>query len=492
MEDLTTEERKHALDDYDAKILDLVRKTQVVTSKRNALVPACFLLPELLLTIFVHVVEDWFYASHLVIGEPRDGITDGYFPPRGLDWRPSVLHVCRRWREVATSTSLLWQYVILDELEPLLYESLEKTNSLPKWARTHTYSFQLNDQEVLARIQVRQIQHLSLLRNSFASLEILQLDLYSVHAVKTLLQIEETFPLIKDFNLKLIYGSYFSSEELEEYHEVITRLPLFILQMPNVRLLWLTVPWTIELASLPSHVSSVWLDAGLRKWLTGSLPPASILSPVLWNNLERLRHLTIGRNYIGIASETTQLALPCLQRLHILDGGAEELVAFLDVVSTPHSTFVQLDDVTIGHAGHLPALKRTIKRLTAPSDDQLTSKIEWNLSGPPEFRSNIMNLSRGRELSDPSSLPFSGFSISFRYSNGLEVSEILGALLHEDLRFALLSFDLEGADLEVTNSVLGVTRSISDALNGPSDLAVETFFGLNGPQKQSWEIHRPP
>ncbi|KAH8831574.1 hypothetical protein DL96DRAFT_1778570 [Flagelloscypha sp. PMI_526] len=470
MDELTAEERKRALDDYDAEILDLVRKTQTARTSRNVLVPACSLLPELLLTVFLHVVEDWFYASHFMVGEPRYGLMSGHFPPMRLDWRPSILHVCHRWREVAASTCLLWQYIVLDELEPLLYESLEKTNSLPKWVRTHTYSFQLNNQ-VLASVQMRQMRHLALLQNAFASLELLRLDLYSMPAVEALLQITETFPVIESFDLSMAQGSYFSPEQVEEHRDVINRLPSFILQMPNIRYLWLSVPWTIELASLPPRLSSISVDIGLRMWGMELLPPPFVVPLALWNSLERLKWLMIGRNYIGVASETTKLAFPFLQRLCIREASAHEVVAFLDVVSAPTQIFIELENVIIGHADHLAALKGTVKRLTAPlPNDQLSSRIKWELYGPPAFRSSRATLHRGIELSNLSSRPSSGFTISFLYSKGVEATELVDALRHPDLCHAFIKVGLQGTDPEVTNSALGITRSISDALKGPSDL----------------------
>ncbi|KAJ3555151.1 hypothetical protein NM688_g2732 [Phlebia brevispora] len=86
-------------DDIDRELIRLSEASRRLRRERNALTPTCRLPPEVLAMIFVWVVDVQ------PLGEPHD-----FTVPRIKHWYP-LLHVCRRWRDVALECPVLWNRV---------------------------------------------------------------------------------------------------------------------------------------------------------------------------------------------------------------------------------------------------------------------------------------------------------------------------------------------------------------------------------------------
>lgn len=141
-----------AFDAIDRELSTLSQITYRLRRERNALTPACRLPPEVLSMILVWVTD----AEPLA--EPVD-----FTAPRIKDWYP-ILHVCKRWREVALECAILWNRI--DATSPLWTQEmlrLSKKASLSLKAEGYSTHSRIMDtcKSVLAHSDRLSTLHLS-------------------------------------------------------------------------------------------------------------------------------------------------------------------------------------------------------------------------------------------------------------------------------------------------------------------------------------------
>ncbi|TCD62754.1 hypothetical protein EIP91_006452, partial [Steccherinum ochraceum] len=105
----------------DDEILTQRRTTSKLSRRRNTLLPACRLPPEILALIF----QLYITSVHGALSRT----TEAQAP---FEWIAGVTHTCQYWREVALSTPMLWTFVTVAHCRPELIEAfVQRSKAAP-------------------------------------------------------------------------------------------------------------------------------------------------------------------------------------------------------------------------------------------------------------------------------------------------------------------------------------------------------------------------
>ncbi|KAH8827367.1 hypothetical protein DL96DRAFT_1247545 [Flagelloscypha sp. PMI_526] len=328
--------------------------TLVACRLRNALTPACSLPPEILTTIFSYVIRRWFNSLTFRIH------TEEWSQNKAQDWRPLVLHVCQRWRDVATSCSSLWRHINLDGPTLLFEDSIIKSRSQGLTVRTCNSWLGADPSPTVSS---RVLENMTQITNVLARVVHLDLFLTSLEVLAPLVESDSMLSSLRTFKLNMFLERIREDEQQRALY-ILIGFHLLIDRMDCLHLLHLDIPWTLPLSSLPSSLHSLSLLEG-----TSGIPPMTVPDSV-WSTLRHLNHLHLAPEYLSMRDEagTMDLTFTQLESLEISDPSAENLISFMKMVHLPDRTTVCISPFPVlpSDAETLEALRSVVHPLIEP------------------------------------------------------------------------------------------------------------------------------
>ncbi|KAH8827368.1 hypothetical protein DL96DRAFT_1816363 [Flagelloscypha sp. PMI_526] len=420
-----------SLEAYDHNIHQLLCKSQAMKVRRNALLPACSVPPEILTNIFLYVVKEWFSSHEHCREEDLDS----------CDWRPLILHVCYRWREVAFPCVRLWRYIILDDHKQLVEESMKCCYYEPAALRSF-FSPDRSENEV---------SHSDLLKlttmimpNSFKQLESLSLILDSFDVLEVFVYSTSELPQLQVLDLEYI-GLAPSMQVLDPF---VLAIYLF--------------PGLFDFVELSPHLTSLHIPQALAT--EHYTIPQSV-----WASLVQIEHLTLSSAYIRMPTGIQQLDFPRLRSITIDGPDLDELTSFLEDIDFPRSTAIHASHISAYHIlpETLSRLCALCKRLAEPGDTGSKSTLDWTYSSGNQVFHFEYLLCRSMNDVGPSS---TRLSLGFSARDPSPMSDLLQSLIPRDISYGHVMLSLAGLSRTVNDQIAANLRILSDAL-APSPLS---------------------
>ncbi|KAH8827361.1 hypothetical protein DL96DRAFT_1606452 [Flagelloscypha sp. PMI_526] len=458
----------------------LSRLSNLGTSTSPTVPPWNTLPPEILCTIFELFVREWFHENRSI--QPYRSYSSFRLQrvAVGADWRPYLLQVCQRWRAIALSCTRLWRFVILDRNQALFEECMKKSQGSLLAAQTY---------------------------------ERTDLDPVSEQVERNVLSLETAFQTIEfiDFTISTVEGSQVELPALRHIRVVVfatlgrankdwveQQSSKFLARMPALRSLQLVADclWPFPDSGLPTGLRKLQLSRGWYALNRSQRIVAADLS-----RLSHLRHLHLGRSYLGAEGDTSPLSFPFLKHLALDDLTTEQFVRFFERASFPFYADVIISDANIRNVSPilLPRLQTIIKRLANPLPDTPTpskSSFRWALCDSSILNSNISISNRIERTSlyprtRPRYIPSSqkllnrgDFSMDVTFGSVTDVLPVLYAIVPSDLNSASATIDIDNPASTIPRDDLMETathalRFIGAALNRTSSTQQQTPTALS-------------
>ncbi|VDC04609.1 unnamed protein product [Peniophora sp. CBMAI 1063] len=302
-----------------AELDEALKAANLIRSSLNNLIPICRLPAEVLSQIFAHLSE---------VYRPD---CDYYHRMASLGW-VCVLHVCRRWREVARGCGELWTSIELDLGSKWLTLFLELSHSRPL---------------TLRRMPRKSHQHAPDWKTKS----------FAIQALKSgpLLERLET--------LEIIEQEFFPvGAQYTDFLEALASLPPGAL--PRLRTLRLNPPYRVTAAhTFPVHI----LASVTNLTLTANMIGGQDIWPRLPNAFRSLHFLVGPKHKRGISQHDLQGFIPFISRCDQLST-LEIHSNFLNVIPVDEDEDIRLPAIrSLSLRGKTSIVLSLLRRLSAPA-----------------------------------------------------------------------------------------------------------------------------